>query len=392
MPDKTNQRLVFLLILAGVIAAFQVGKAAVGVPLLRQDLQLSLVMASYIIGAIATLGALTGIAAGVGVSIVGARRAVIGGLLAIGAASLAGSLASTGTVLLLTRVVESCGFLSAVIAVPTLLRTAAATRDRDTVFTFWGAYMPLGSAIMMLAGPALASFGWQFLWAANGVIATAYAAILMAVLPRDEPAEPNGRDIFENVGAVLRTPGPLLLAAAFGLYTFQYFAITGLLPTLLVERLHLSIAQAGAVGAATVIANALGNLAAGLFARWGVPLWTIMAAAFAFLGVAGFGIFAASMPAAGIAAIASMSLAIGGLIPASIFAASPRLAGNATMLAITLGLLTQASNLGLFLGPVALGSFVQRYGWSVAPALFMAMALAGIAVALFLRAVTRRTE
>jgi hypothetical protein len=36
---------------------------------------------------------------------------------------------------------------------------------------------------------------------------------------------------------VMRMPGPILLALAFGFYSIQYHALTGLLPTLLVERL-----------------------------------------------------------------------------------------------------------------------------------------------------------
>lgn len=392
MPANTNWRLVILLILAGIVAAFQVGKAAVAIPLLRQDLHISLAMASWIIGAFATLGALIGLAAGVGVSVIGARRAVIGGLIAIAAGSLGGGLATTGAMVLVTRVVESCGFLAAVIAIPTLLRAATVHADNDIVFTCWGAYMPTGTAVMMLSGPALASLGWQFLWLANGAIAFAYATLLFVALPRATASDVNGQSVLTNVGTVLRTPGPALLALAFCLYTFQYFALTGLLPTLLVEQLQLSVAQAGAISAITVAANALGNLAAGFFAKRSVPFWLIMVSAFSFLGVATFGIFAARMPVAAIALIASASLAISGLIPASIFAASPRLAGNATMLAITVGLLTQASNLGQLFGPAALGGLVQQFGWPSAPAFFAGISLAGIAVALQLRAVMRESN
>ncbi|MBI4275652.1 MAG: MFS transporter [Rhizobiales bacterium] len=391
MPTSTNWRLVALLILAGMVAAFQVGKAAVAMPLLRQDLHISLAMASWIIGAFATLGALIGLAAGVGVSVIGARRALITGLIAIGAGSLGGGLATTGLIVLGTRIVESGGFLAAVIAIPALLRAATAPADNDIVFTCWGAYMPAGTAVMMLAGPALASLGWQFLWLANGVIALAYAALLFVAVPRAAASSSNGQTVLTNVGTLLRTPGPALLALAFCLYTFQYFALTGLLPTLLVEQLQLSVAQAGVISAITVFANAFGNLAAGLLAKRNVPLWQIMASAFAFLGIAAFGIFSAWMPIVAIALIASTSLAISGLIPASIFAASPRLAGNATMLAITVGLLTQASGLGQFLGPAALGSFVQRFGWPSAPFFFAGITLAGIAVALRLRAVMRKS-
>ena len=70
-----------------------------------------------------------------------------------------------------------------------------------------------------------------------------------------------------DLGLVLRSPGPVLLALAFALYTVQYHALTGLLPTLLVERLGLSIAPAGAISAVTIVGNGLGALAAGYLVR-----------------------------------------------------------------------------------------------------------------------------
>lgn len=387
MPAKTNRRLAALLIAAGVVAAFQVGKGAVGVPLLRQDLALSLAAASWVIGTYATLGAVAGFAAGVGVSMVGARRALVGGMTVIAAGSLMGALATNGTVLLATRVVESCGFLAAVIAIPSLLRVTTAPADRDVVFTCWGAYMPAGTAIMMLLGPPLAQSGWQWLWLANGVLALAFAGLLFAVLSRID-AQAGNANTLKDAGTVLRASGPWLLAAAFCLYTFQYFALTGLLPTLLVERMGLSIAAAGAVSAATVMANAIGNLAAAMLAKAGIPIWFVMISAFAILGPASLGIFSAAMPLVGVAVIAMITLAVTGLVPASIFAASPRIASGAAMLAIVVGLLTQASNFGQFLGPAALGSFVQAFGWSAAPLLFFAVAAAGVTIALAVRRVT----
>ena len=106
-------------------------------------------------------------------------------------------------------------------------------------------------------------------------------------------------------------------------------------------------------GLETVVANAAGNMSAGLLARIGIPLWAIAAAAFSFLGAAGFGIFSQVLPVALIALLASTSLALTGLIPGSIFATAPKLAPNSAVLAISLGLINQTSNAGNLIGPVA---------------------------------------
>ena len=119
------------------------------------------------------------------------------------------------------------------------------------------------------------------------------------------------------------------LALAFGIYTFQYAAMANFLPTLLVDRLGLSISAAGTISAITVAANAVGNIFAGALLRMGAPIWAIAAFGYCFVGAAGFGIFSEQLPVIVIAALASASLAVTGLIPASIFAAAPRFAASA---------------------------------------------------------------
>ncbi len=376
-PPKTDWRSVSILILAGLVAACQVGKAAIAVPLLRQELGLSLLMASSVIGAYGMLGAVAGLPAGIGVSILGTRAALVLGLLAIAIGSGLGAAATGGASLLATRALEGCGFLAVVVAAPTLLRNLSAPRDRDVVLTCWSAYMPGGTAVMMLVGPLLTSFGWQQLWLANSVLAAGCAAIVWLSLPRHAQATEPQVGALGHVGLVFSSTGPILLALAFGTYTFQYFALTGLLPALLVERMSLTVAQAGAVSALAVVANTFGNLAAGIFLRLNVPLWGIMASAFACLALASFGIFSDGLPVSLVAAFACVSLGIAGLVPGSIFAATPRLAHHSAALAVALGLLVQASNLGQVLGPPALGAWVEKFGWSAAPFIFFAVGRPG---------------
>jgi MFS family permease len=318
---------------------------------------------------------------------------LIAGLIAAGLGSLAGAMATNGGVLIATRIIEGCGFLAAVLAVPRLLRAVTAPRDRDTVLAFWGAYMPAGSVIMMVAGPQLMSFGWQTMWIVNGVVVLLYALIVAMLPVRDEtPAQNPGQDLLSNVKLAVCAPGPILLALAFGIYTFQYAALAGLLPTLLVDRMGLSVAAAGAISAVTVAANAVGNVFAGAMLRFGASLWAIAAFGYCFVGAAAFGIFSENLPVVLIATLASASLAVTGLIPASIFAAAPRFAHSSALLAILLGILNQTSNLGNLFGPAAIASVAQSFGWSRAPLLFLCVTVSGLIVALLLRAAMKRAK
>lgn len=391
-PVQTRWPLVAVLIAGGLIAAFQVGKAAIGVPLVRAGLGLDLATAAAVVGVYGTLGAVAGLMAGMAISRAGARNAAVAGLVVIGLGSTLGAFAGSGGMLLTSRALEGCGFLAVTIATPALLRSISAPADRDIVFTLWAAYMPGGTALMMLVAPALTGFGWQGLWLINGGLALAYAGVVAALAPNDGGAAAASGNLRTDTATVLRAPGPVLLAVTFGLYTFQYFALTGLLPTLLVERLGLGLGEAGSIAAITVVANMLGNLAAGVLGRRGVPLWGVIAAAFAVLALASFGIFAAAAPAAVVAVLASLSLGIAGLIPGSIFAATQRLVPTAGLLAVAIGLVMQASNLGQVFGPAALGFVAGRLGWSAAPVLFVTVALAGLAIAWRLRGLLRPSD
>jgi DHA1 family inner membrane transport protein len=389
MISKTRWPLVWALIFAGVVGAFQIGKASIAVPLLRDDLGLSLTFASWVVGVYAAVGGVAGLPVGVGIKYLGARRAAVLGLLMIGLASCAGAFASQGAILLVTRVFEGFGFLMVVIATPTLIRNVASDQDLNLVFACWTLYFSAGIVIVMLAGPWLARFGWQGLWLATGLLALGYAFVVWAIAPPALASDPSGGSALADVGLVLRSPGPVLLALTFGCYSLQYHALTGLLPTLLVERLELSIAQAGAVSAVTIVGNGIAPLAAEFLVRRGVRLWVMVAAGFGFFGIASFGIFAPFMSVVGVAVLASMSLAVSGLMPALIYMAAPALSPHPALLALTLGIVVQASHLGHCLGPAALGSWVESFGWSSAPALFAANAVIGVSVGFGLRRLSR---
>jgi MFS family permease len=393
MPEQTRWGAAFILIFAGVITALQIGKAAIAVPMLQRELALTLVAASWVVGAYGVLGAVAGLPAGVLSSLVSARIVLIAGLTAAGIGSIAGAFADSGAWLIATRMLEGCGSLAASLAVPRLLRAVTAPRDLPPVLAVFAAHLPFGSVVMMLVGAQALSFGWQTLWLVNGAVVLGYA-LAIAGMRIDEPPAVHAasRSLLGNIGAVLGAPGPVLLALAFGIYTFQYLALSGLLPTLLVERMGLSIMAAGTVSAIAVAANAVGNMSAGALIRLGVPVWITLMAAFAFVGLAAVGIFWAAAPVALVAVLAAASLGLTGLIPGSIYAAAPRIAPTSAILAIALGLINQASNLGNLAGPSTMAFTVQWLGWSGAPLLFAAVAITGVTIALLLRGMLQKVD
>ena len=65
MPTQTRWGVVAALLIAGVIAALQIGKASIALPALQRELMLTLTVASWVVGAYGMLGAFAGLPAGV---------------------------------------------------------------------------------------------------------------------------------------------------------------------------------------------------------------------------------------------------------------------------------------------------------------------------------------
>src|SRR6476620_6583745 len=156
IAGATNSRShVWILMVSGTIAAAQIGKAAISVPIIRVEMGFGLDIAGFIVATFATLGACAGIGAGALVQTLGLRRSLIGGMGAIALGNLIGAAAPSAFVLLGARIVEGIGFFGVVLAIPSMLARVVAEKDRAFVMALWSAYMPAGIALMLLVGPLL---------------------------------------------------------------------------------------------------------------------------------------------------------------------------------------------------------------------------------------------
>ena len=384
---------VLMLIASGVVASAQVGKAIISLPLIREDLALGLDVAGLVVAIFATLGATMGIGAGGVVGQLGLRRSLAGGMAAIAVGNVIGAGAPDEFVLLAARLVEGVGFFGVVLAIPSMLAQLVSRDARDTVMAVWSAYMPAGIMLMLFAGPVLPTVGWRNFWFANAVAAGLCAVLLafhapaISAAPRESPSR-----FLAEVAAVVRRPRCLVLALAFFAYSCQIFSLSFALPLLLTSTYKVSLGTAGLLSALVLAVSTIGHVSSGFLLRAGVPIWTNIAAAFAFFAVAGFAVYGGVLEAEGTALVAALALGIGGLAPGAIYAAAPRAAPSPSAVPPTIGLIQQASNLGQFAGPLALGLWVNHLGWHAAPAIVAPAALVGLAAALVLRRLLAANE
>lgn len=386
----TNWTVIIALFIAGVAVAGQVGKAPVALPVVRQALDLSLTSAAWIVSIYALFGAVAGLPLGASVVRFGMRRATIGGLALVAIGSALGAFAPNGLALLLSRVVESCGYLTVTVAAPSLIGHFSAERDRSTAMVLWSMFMPVGSSIAMFGGPFLLGYGWREFWMANAIfVFVALIAVWFAVPPR--PAR-DMRDEAPRVklGEALATPGIALVCAIYTFYVFQYFALVGLMPTYLVEYKGLDVATAGTIVAIMVACNGTGNIIAGLLMRAGAPIWMLLVVAFSSVVVTAPFIYSDFTPLAVIVALSIFTLVLSAMTPGVMWAAIPHFATSAPVVGVGFGLLMQTANIGQLGGASAMGAWVERMGWLAGSVLLIAAGATGVILSLRLRKVERQ--
>ena len=358
-----------IVVLAGVCAALHVGKLPPAITALQAALGLSLLQAGFLLSTVQLAGMSAGVAFGALADALGYRRSMLLGLGLLALASGAGGMAQDMLSLLLLRALEGFGFLLVVLPAPGLIRRLVAPQHLSRMLGLWGTYMPFGAALALLIGPVwIGAFGWRAWWWVLGALSLAMAAGLARAVPDATPAAgavapplPWGARLRQTLSA----PGPWLVALTFAVYAGQGLAVIGFLPAIYHEA-GFSGAATGLLTALAAAVNMAGNLASGRLLHGGVRPTRLLAIGFVTMALAAVAAFAtvdgASLPPALRYAAVLLFSAVGGLIPATLFALAVRLAPSEQTLSSTVGWMQQWSALGQFAGPPLVAWVASRSG------------------------------
>ena len=379
-----------VVVLAGISAALHIGKLPPALPVLRESLQLTLVEAGFLLSLVQVAGMTLGLAMGAAADALGARRTMMAGLVLLSAASLAGGTATTAQALLALRALEGMGFLLASLPAPGLIRRLVPAARLPGMLGLWGAYMPFGTATALLVGPAfIAASGWPGWWWLLAALSGAMAVALWWLVPAeaDRRVAGAGASLRGRIARTLRSPGPWLASVAFAMYSAQWLAVVGFLPTI--------YAQAGLPAAFTAVATALaaavnmvGNIGSGRLLQRGWRAPVLLQCGFAAMLVGAVIAFApwTSGASGGVALVRYAGVllfsAVGGLVPGTLFSVAVRVAPDEGSVSTTVGWMQQWSAFGQFVGPpLAAWAAARAGGWHAMWWITGAFALAGMGVA-----------
>ena len=332
-----------------------VGKLSPALPLLRDAFGITLVEAGFLLSLVQLAGMTAALFVGLAADSLGGRRSMLYGLATLAVASAIGGFAREAWQLMALRAVEGFGFLFSILPVPRLLRSMVPAERMQVELGLWGAFMPIGTALVLLCGPwVMAIAGWQGLWWSLAALTGAIALWTAAAVPRDQPHAGTDREQREwraSLRVTLSAPGPWLVALTFAMYSCQWMSIIGFLPTIYAQA-GLSVATAGMLTALVSAANAIGNIGAGRVLHRGARPGRVLGIAFATMIVCAFVAF--GIPDAPLAlrfaAVVVLS-SVGGLIPGTLFNLAVDLAPGPPFVSTTVGWMQQFSAIGQFAGP-----------------------------------------
>ena len=371
-----------LVVLAGIVAAMHVGKVAPAIPILRAQLDVSLVQAGWLLSLSQMAGMLTAVFVGMFADGFGLRRSVLWGLVLLGLLSGLAGLTTSAPQLLLMRAIEGAAILMIIVPAPALLRSLVAPDRLSTAMGFWGTFMPTGTATALLLGPVLmAHFGWATWWETLGAIALLMALLFHVGIPRVAVAgaRPPAANL-QRLRLVWRTPQVWRVALAFACYSGQWLVIIGFLPTLL-QTGGMSAGLAGTIAAIASAVNIVGNIAGGRLLQKGVPSQRVLGIAFATMAAGAFVLFGTPSDTPLIVKLVAVLMfsGVGGMIPGSLFSLAVRAAPTEDTASTALGWTTQMSLLGQFSMPPIAAALASAHGsWGLTWVVTVSLCLIGI--------------
>lgn len=389
----------YVVVLAGMAAALHVAKLPPAVPVLQQALGMDLVSAGFLLSLVQLAGMTLGLVVGLSVDAVGLRRSMLMGLCLLSVVSALGGLTTSVSTLMVLRALEGFGFLWVVMPAPALIRQTVDASHMQARMGLWGAYMPSGSALALLLGPlVMAVCDWPAWWWSMSLATVLAACAVWAWVPavRSGSAPASGSsDWWRRLRLTLGSAGPWWISLCFAVYSGQWLAVIGFLPTIYTE-MGLSAALTGVLSACVALANVSGNVLSGRLLQRGWPPRVTLHIGFACMALGAVGAFADwgdAWPLSLRFISVVLFSAIGGLIPGTLFSMSVRLAPDDSTVSTTVGYMQQWSAFGQFAGPPAVAWVAAQAGtWSWTWVVTGGLCVIGAGLALLVERALRKAQ
>lgn len=353
------------IILAGYLAALNVGKLSPIIPILQKELNLSFTQAALSLSLVQGAGMLFAFSIGALSEKVGLKRCLVFGVTILGVSSLAGFYIDNVISLYLFRFGEGIGFLTISICAPAILKRISQPETLNFKLGLWSSYMGVGVSLAVFTIPILLEWLlWQEVWAILGLISIFVAVMIQIFLKIDSNHTKDmvqQSSFWEIVKVTITHPPILCLAVIFSCYTSQWITVIGFLPSMYVSE-NIALRTAGMLTSIVVVANLVGTFGAGALLQRGILPSRLLNFGLISMLVTGILTFAMTNWLAFELQYLSAILfsLLGGIIPTTVFAITLDFAPRVNAAAASVGLVLQISALAQFLIPPFSASLVSQ--------------------------------
>ncbi|GGJ50349.1 MFS transporter [Glutamicibacter ardleyensis] len=356
-------------VFAGVMAALHIWKLPSAIPVLQEQLHLSLIFSGVLLGVVQVAGMLGGLSMSLLAEIYSQRKIMILGLLLLVLGSALGSFSPNAAMLLGTRVIEGAGVIMCSVMGPGLVRAHAPLKRMNLAVGWWAAFMGIATFFGVLGTAiALRFISWQIWWLVLAALTVIpIILILKFVSGSASGGGANARVALRRI-AVTAASGKIWVSGViFGCYTVQWMAIVGFLPTVFRED-GLSPILGGLFSAVVGGLNALGAIITGLLLQRGIAGKRLLLGSFVIMAVTAVLTFAIDYPKTlvlvQVLCVGLFSLC-GAAVPATMTRLAVDLAPEGGSAPAAMGLMQQIFNIGNFTGPMLVAWLVVLTGgWS----------------------------
>jgi MFS family permease len=373
-----------VLLLFSIAAPLNQFKVPPIMPLLMDALGLTVSSAGTLMSVFAITGLILALPSGLILQKAGTRLTgtLAGGSLLMGAVLGAISRGTAG--LLASRAIEGIGTSLMAVLAPAIIAQWFVAQRRGTAMGIWAAWVPVGTATMLLVAPALSEVaGWRSVWwlgAGYALVVT----LLYLVTVRPAPTmltRPEGPAVVRpgsgiTSAQVLRNRDIWLLAASFGASLAATIGLGTYMPTFLNSVRGLPLGQAAFISSLTTLVVIFSAPAGGVLSdRIGSrkkPYLAGLAAAIVLLPLAGL------LTGTWLIVLVVVIGLVVGVIPTNIFAAAVEATGDERQGGLAMAIIMVGQNAGMLIGPVIFGLLAEEAGWPAAFASLAVMSALGL--------------
>ena len=358
-------------VIAGITAALHIWKLPAALPLIQDDLGISLLAAGVLLGIVQLAGMAGGLAVSLLAEVIGARRTLLLGLLFLSLGSVLGALSPGAGMLLSSRAIEGIGFIVATVVGPGLIRSHAPAPRVNLAVGCWSAYQGTATLLGLLASAFFLQVGtWQALWWMMAGLSLLPIPLVARFVPADHGAGRGGvRPAMARIGITARSARVWIAGIVFGCYTIQWMAVVGFLPTVYADAGLTGVGPGVLTGLVGGL-NAAGALATGALLQRGAPPRLLLNLAFMLMGATSVATYAVDWSAVPhglgwqVACVALFSLT-GAMVPTTLTRMAVDLAPEGGSAPAAMGLMQQIFNTGNFAGPMIVAALATATGgWS----------------------------